>query len=814
MKKQIYATYDNQISEREKRNMQIAYEAAAEGIVLLENKGVLPIQPQKIALYGIGAAINIKGGTGSGEVNERHCVSIVEGLENEGFEITSKNWLNDYVEEFERGKQAFGKDMMKRMTSGSADDKINIMANKYHYPFGRKLTEKELEENPAKNCIYVISRQAGECADRSLSDDEFQISDTELHNLRLACKYFENVIVVVNVGGTMDLSPLDEMNQIGAIIYFCQQGMMGAKALVDILIGKRTPSGCLTDTWVNSYADVPYGDSYSYLNGNTEEEYYKEGIFVGYRYYDSFQKKVRYPFGYGLSYTNFSIEPVSVKNEKSTIMIQLKVSNIGTHFSGKKVVQLYVSAPKGKLEKEYQSLAAFGKTKELEPGESEEITLSFDMKDVASYDYEKAAFVLEEGKYVLRAGASSRDTEIYGVIELKESVITEQCKNICQTKLIFEELNNRTAPYEKRPESDNIIIIDASDIETVYHNYEKNSQPEKTEIKSTLKKMTQDDKFRLLMGSGAMGNGTTVSVAGCASYTAAFPKLGIPDRVMCDGPVGLRLVRTQVEGKFGKLKPAEPMMEFLNYLPGMVKKMMLGNPKKGRCRYQYATAFPVGTALAQTWNMSLLEMVGDAVGVEMKEFGVTFWLAPGMNIHRNPLCGRNYEYYSEDPILSGKCAAAITRGVQQHKGKYVTLKHFCCNNQETQRNHVSSNLSERALREIYLKGFSVGVREANAKAVMTSYNRVNGRYASTWPDLCTTVLRMEWGFQGIVMTDWFSTGKGLGNNGETIKAGNDMIMPGGKEYIKALKQDLKNGKVSCEDIDAACERILNIILDS
>jgi beta-glucosidase len=261
------------------------------------------------------------------------------------------------------------------------------------------------------------------------------------------------------------------------------------------------------------------------------------------------------------------------------------------------------------------------------------------------------------------------------------------------------------------------------------------------------------------------------------------------------------------------IKPVEAMMEFMQYMPWLMRRVILGNPKKGSPLYQYTSAFPVGTALAQTWNTGLVEQIGKAVGAEMVEYGVTFLLAPGMNIHRNPLCGRNYEYYSEDPLLTGRMAAASTRGVQSFEGCYVTVKHYAANNQETNRNRSDSILSERALREIYLRGFRIAIEEAGAKAVMTSYNKLNGIYAPNNYDLCTKLLRCEWGFDGVVMTDWFSTNRGLASNGLAVKAGNDLICPGGSDCCNALKNDIKAGLVSEEDIRLSCSRILEAVIN-
>ena len=255
-------------------------------------------------------------------------------------------------------------------------------------------------------------------------------------------------------------------------------------------------------------------------------------------------------------------------------------------------------------------------------------------------------------------------------------------------------------------------------------------------------------------------------------------------------------------------------LSVMDYLPGIVKKFMLGDPNRDTVLYQYTTAFPVANALAQTWNKALMFRVGQAIYREMKEYGCTYWLAPAVNIHRNPLCGRNFEYFSEDPRLSGEMAAAITRGVQQEDGFYVTVKHFACNNQEDNRTGVSSDLSERALREIYLRGFEICVREGGAKSIMTSYNKVNGVYAPNSYDLCTKVLRNEWGFEGVVMTDWFSTKEGQASSAMAMRAGNDLIMPGGAKFEKEILQGVRSGLIQEEDVRRCCANVIRSILHS
>ena len=464
------------------------------------------------------------------------------------------------------------------------------------------------------------------------------------------------------------------------------------------------------------------------------------------------------------------------------------------------------------MAKEYQKLAAFAKTEELKPGESTNVSLTFAMEELASYREEDAAYVLEKGDYILRLGTSSRDTSAVAALVLDEDIVTEQCENICPTVLKVKEMEPPMLSDTADEQDTDLerIPVKAADIATAGHLYEEPEIYSSPVTDAVLNVLTEEELCDVVTGAGAGGNGAKFFDApGSAGYTTGeLLDKGLPNVCLADGPAGLRLQKTSAVTRSGKLKGVEPMLSAMNYVPGVVKKIMLGNPAKQPCVYQFATSFPTGLALAQSWNTALAERVGKAVGKEMERYGVTYWLAPGMNIHRNPLCGRNFEYYSEDPLLSGKMAAAISKGVQSRRGCYVTIKHFCCNNQEDNRNHTNANVNERALREIYLRGFRIAVQEGNAKALMTSYNKVNGVYANNSYDLLTKVLRNEWGFDGVVMTDWFATGKDVGSHSAAIEAGNDLIMPGGKGVAKELKQKVRNGEL---DVTALKRCAANVI---
>ena len=323
------------------------------------------------------------------------------------------------------------------------------------------------------------------------------------------------------------------------------------------------------------------------------------------------------------------------------------------------------------------------------------------------------------------------------------------------------------------------------------------------------------DMVDIVVGSGMFGGEHRFNLPGSVGNTTSkFWDRGLANVTLCDGPAGLRIQKRSTVTKSGKVKPVDAVMSIFESFPGFVKKFMNGDPEKEPVIYQYTTAFPVAHALAQTWNAALLQEVGHAIFREMEEYGCVYWLAPAVNIHRNPLCGRNFEYFSEDPFLTGALAAAITLGVQSKEGYYVTVKHFACNNQEDNRNFVSSNLSERALREIYLRGFERCVRVGGAKGIMTSYNKVNGVYSPNSYDLCTKALRNEWGFDGVVMTDWFSTNKGQGDNALAMKAGNDLIMPGTGMNKTEILNGLKHNVITQKDLRRCCANVLKSIFDS
>ncbi|MCD8155111.1 MAG: glycoside hydrolase family 3 C-terminal domain-containing protein [Clostridiales bacterium] len=792
----------------------LARRAAAEGIVLLENKeGILPLKEgSKIAMYGAGATRTIKGGTGSGDVNERYHVSIAEGIRNAGFTIADEDWLAEYDREYSEKREAWKKEILDKLESGSSAG-LGFFDAYTSVPF-RMPVGPEAAKTDTDTAVYVISRVAGEGADRMAAGGDYFLSEQEHQMLADICALYPNVIVMVNAGGVVDLSFMDEMDSIKALLIVSQPGMEGGNAVADVLLGRVSPCGRLTDTWALRYEDYPNSSFYSHNNGNVEKEYYEEDIYVGYRYFDSFGLPVRYGFGEGLSYTAFSVEMEEpLIQADGRVAVNLRVKNTGA-CSGREVVQIYAALPEGNLEKEARRLCAFGKTSLLGPGDAQSLSLHFAPMDLASYDAARAAWVLEAGRYVLFAGESLKDSTAFGVLLLEEEKLLEKTENICPLQEPLRRLTRPASGNRWEKASDLFEVIwDLSGIpERIVSSSGKNR--ERDEAKRMADELPVEKLICLATGDPVKGQGSNlgsagISVPGSAGETSSCAlEEGIANIILADGPAGLRLNDTYyvLDGQAISL-PMEASLEHGFFFDG--------SGQKGEKYHQYCTALPVGTVLAQTWDPELLETVGESIGEEMRHFGITLWLAPGMNIHRNPLCGRNFEYYSEDPLVSGKMAAAITRGVQRVPGCGTTIKHFACNNQEDNRMHSDSIVSEQALREIYLRGFGIAIREARPFSIMTSYNLVNGVHSANNYDLCTTVAREEFGFDGVIMTDWTTTEQGLDCTAAgCMRAGNDLVMPGQLSDQENIREALGDGSLKEETLRGCIANLIRVILRS
>lgn len=817
-------TKTNAVSEREIKNRQTAKKAAAEGMVLLKNEGVLPLEKgQKVALYGGGAVHTIKGGTGSGDVNERESVSIYQGFLDAGIELTNREWLDSYDRIYRQAREDWKNEILDDAKKHEQTRFFYVYAKHvFRMPTGDKIEKADVAK--ADVVFYVISRTAGEGADRFLQDGDYYLTEKEKEVLAFLNDHTKKLVVILNTGGVIDLQYIMGLSNLKGLMSIVQPGMEGGHALADLVTGVVTPSGKLTSTWVKAYEDIPFGENYSHNNGVLDKEYYKEGIYVGYRYFDSFRKDVAYPFGYGLSYTSFSIHADEfLPKENGEVEVKATVTNTGSKWSGKEVVQVYVSCPQDGMEKEYRRLCGFAKTKLLKPGESEQVCITIPAKNFASFSEEKSAWVVEAGNYGLWIGNSSKDLTVFGILNVEKTVILEKVKAICPLKENLDELSNpkqvrlaREAEWKKEAAKKKVPVLTYLPKPEVRKVYKENEAARIA--KEIAGKLTTEQMILMVVGEISKGHDQAIGAAGIMVPGAAGEtsscleeEYGIPGVPMADGPAGLRLMKSyEVDRKTGLIYS----QGFLGAMEGGIFADHTPH-ENADTYYQYATAIPVGTLLAQTWDPKLLMEVGRAVATEMEEFGIGWWLAPGMNIHRNPLCGRNFEYYSEDPLLSGTMAAAITKGVQSGKGVGTTIKHFACNNQEDNRMGCNSIVSQRALREIYLRGFEIAVKEAQPMAIMTSYNLINGVHTANSKDLCTVVAREEWNFQGLIMTDWTTTmPHGGSKSWQCVAAGNDLIMPGYKGDIENIKNALEDGSLKKEELQDCVERLLKVILQT
>ncbi len=820
-------TPSQEVSPRELKNRGISRAAAAEGMVLMKNEGILPLSSEKtVSIYGNGVSHMIKGGTGSGDVNEREVVSVQEGLDQAGICLINKENALSAPKKRTADQLAWRDhilELLKNVSAGSGMEFFRIMREN---PFVEGEYNPIIEEDVKRSdiVIYIISRIAGEGRDRFNKPGDYELSEQEKEELNTLSAWNENIVVLINTGGQIDLTDILSNSSVKAILYMSQGGMEAGNAVADVLTGKVVPSGKLTSTWSKNYSDFPSSATFSHNDGDVDRELYEEGIYVGYRYFDSFGVETAYPFGFGLSYTTFSLAIGEIKTSPEKVCLSVTVTNTGSDYAGKEVVQVYAACPQTTLKKEFKRLVGFAKTDLLAPGESQTVLVEMPAKNFASFSEEKGQWIIEAGEYALLVGNASTNTVTAGVLGVAKDVIMETVEHVLPLEEKVQEITAPEAvicaltqkwkqeaaeqglqpvPFapapEKRPE------YPAADIDA-----------KACEIAEQL---TEEELIHLLMGEITKGQDnlkdnelveTGIYVPGAAGETTCQleEKYNIPAISMADGPAGLRLMqRYDVDRATGKIYSES----ILAALSGGLFSMNFGHENADRY-YMYATAIPIGTLLAQTWNPSILEEIGEMIGGEMLEFGVTWWLAPGMNIHRNPLCGRNFEYYSEDPYIAGIMAAAITRGVQKLPGIGTTIKHYACNSQEDNRMFADSILSERALREIYLRGFEIAVKTSQPMCLMTSYNKINGVPAANNTDLITKVLRGEWNFQGIVMTDWTPTTAGSATSHGCMIAGNDLIMPGHQKDVADLRKSFQDGSLPREKAVECAARIIRLLM--
>ena len=801
------------MSARELSGAAISRNAAAQGMVLLKNDNkVLPLtEGNPIALFGNGAARTVRGGTGSGDpfngglsgggdmdvnLSPRYHVNILDALE-KSYPVVNTSQLLAYAKLYDKARNA------------QKDHVMSVFA----FP-EEALAETDICGYAEKTdtAVCVISRNSGEGNDRSKTKEvqidgiaheigDYCLSQTEKDNLQLLRKSFRKLILILNVAGPISVSDLRTANA-DAVLLMGQAGQEGGAALLDVLSGQVTPSGKLTATWGECYEDYPAYETY--LKEPLRAPY-PEGIYVGYRYFDTFGKQPGYPFGFGLSYTTFTVGEQKGQLKGESIRLSAKVKNIGD-FSGREVLQAYVSAPTTELDMPEKELKGFQKTGLLVPGQEEVVEIVIPIRSLASYSEKHGGYILSAGDYRISLGTSSRDVTPVCCLRVPETICTKRVYPELPLQEKLEEYVGCTSRkndpvWENVPTLELESPLQTEDGHSPYHDgavttyttdpdyqavmpYEQVQLVSKGDWKLSdvaagkitmeefVAQLSNEQLADLCCGTGwgvsdannPVVGASSESVPGAAGETThrLEDSFGVPSVVLADGPGGVRV--TQV-------------FEATDLETG-----------KKRTLYHYCTAWPVGTLLAQSFDPEVLESVGRGMAADMEELQIALILGPGINIQRNPMCGRNFEYYSEDPLLTGELAAAQIRGIQSVPGCGGCIKHFAANNQEYNRNASNSVVGQRALREIYLEPFKIAVEKSQPWSIMTSYNLINGVPSADSYDLCTDLARGEWGFEGLIMTDWNG---GSSTPWISMHAGNDLIMPGGKARMLNILQEVE-----------------------
>lgn len=692
-----------------------ARQAVAEGCVLLENNGALPLdKSEQTAVFGRIAEHYYKSGTGSGGmVNVTRVWSIMDGLLDAGISVNEE--LRGVYAEWEKDNpidtgEGWGTEPWSQK----------------EMPVSDELCARIAQQCPAAVCI--IGRTAGEEQDATESEGSYLLTETEREMLRTVRRHFGKMTVLLNVGSIIDMSFVDEIKP-DAVMYVWQGGMEGGLGTADVLTGKVSPCGKLTDTIAKSVASYPSAGCF----GDRVRNFYREDIYVGYRYFETFDEgSVRYPFGYGKSYTTFETECVNAFEQDGKITLDVRVKNTGS-FSGKEVVQAYFSAPQGCLGKPLRQLCAYAKTAALAPNEEQILRLEFPVDSMASYDDSgatgwKSCFIMEAGCYIISVGTDVRRAKACFTYQLDEAVLTARLSEALAPVLPFERIHPTVRDGELVPDKE---AAPTATVDTEQRRLDR-LPPEipytgdcgikladvragRNTMDDFIAQISDADLACIVRGEGMGSPRVTAGTASAfGGVSDRLTSLGIPCGCCGDGPSGMRL----------------------------------------DCGTK-AFSLPNGTMLACTFNTELVEQLYALAGIEVASNNIECLLGPGINIHRHPLNGRNFEYFSEDPLLTGTMAAAQLHGLHS-AGVTGTIKHFCGNNQETARHELDSVISERALREIYLRGFEIAVKQGGARSVMTTYGSVNGLWTAGSYDLCTTILRDEWGFDGFVMTDWWA----------------------------------------------------------
>ena len=756
--------------------------ACSEGAVLLKNDGnVLPLKnKEKISIFGRTAFEYIKSGTGSGgRVNTPYVTGIMDTLLKEDSIELNKEVISIYEKFIEENPYDSG----------------NGWAREPWFQKELDISEEDVIKAAkfSSNAIFVLGRLAGEAQDMKREKGGWLLQDEELSTLKTLKKHFKRVFVIINAGNVIDIKFIDELGIDGAM-FIWHGGQEGGNAFADLLLGRSTPNGRLPDTIAKDISDYP-SDSEIF---DTVKNYYTEDIYVGYRYFETFCKdKVLYPFGFGLSYTQFELTATAAK-VNNEITVEGKVKNVG-NFQGREVLQVYYEAPQGLLGKPLRQLATFIKTPNLLPNEECTVTTSFKVEEMASYDDSgvtgnKSCYVLEAGKYTIYAGVNVREAKPVFDLEIGKTTVTKKCTPaLCpvesfkrlQPKVengeivkVYNEVPTRSYDLKERiAKNQEQPILYTGDKGITFKDVKEN----KNTLDEFIAQFTGEELTQLFFGEG-MNSPKIKSGCGGAfgGLTRIFRKRYVPAACVTDGPSGLRF-------DTGEL----------------------------------ASQVPIGTCIGATFDPQIAEDLYEGIGYEAKSYGVDGLLGPGINLHRHPLCGRNFEYVSEDPVLTSKIAVALCKGINHHNVS-ATIKHFACNNQEINRTKHNAVVSERALRECYLKCFEEAAKSGECDMIMTSYNQINGIHTSSSYDLNTTILRGEWGYKGFVMTDWWplfnEDGDESNNNCKSlmVRAQNDinMVINNAEEHDDDIIEALQNGKITLYEVQRNAKNVLRYLLKS
>ncbi len=828
--------------------LRLARTIAQEGIVLLKNENeLLPLRSgEPVAVFGRTQLQTLIGGGGSGASSSKEATVILDEIKKVGLVPA------DALESFYRSEVARSIASAPSEEEARAEFEGLISSGMIYEIFGR-YTAPAPEFAVPEALVFAVTRNTtalcvigrgsgGEECDRRVEED-YYLTETEKQMIATVAAYFTKVVVILNTNGFIDLSWVKEYPSVQAILYLGTAGEQGAAALADLLVGIKSPSGKLSATMALNYEDYP-SSPYFFTNKDrpdtirTYEDYqlssidngsigfkkspvalYQEGIYVGYRYFDTFRKEVLYPFGYGLSYARFNLQFLSAETVQGTLWLKILATNISKDYAGKEVVQLYVCAPEGRIEKPYQELLTYTKTKELVPGESQELNLELPFAELAVYDEETASYLIESGDYYIRMGNSSQDTKMIGKINVPSNITAAKVQNrlgihpanrgklefLRKSKNVNEHYAGETLEKEQAQElctvtPDQITcrrakITSPITGEPAVAGTLTDVKTGKLSMENFIAGFSPEELAVLVNGYGpglpfggfggqypttiSYENGKAIAynshpVGGVGYVSPALEQYGIPSVHYKDGPAGVQLV-----------------------------------------------AWPTGMSMACTYNRELLYEFGYACALEAEQFHVDSWLAPAVNIQRSPIGGRNFEYYSEDPRHTGYCGLAITLGVEENTKITACPKHFAVNEQETYRrgstkksyDALDSIIEERAAREIYLKPFEMIIRGSKAATIMTSFNKINGVFAAGNSDLCNGILREEWGYQGVVVTDWGDMDIVV-DGADAIAAGNDVVMPGGPPVIAQVLKGYQEGRCSLEDLRKATANFLYFVMNS